>query len=102
MAIIEMLAALENDDGLTLKKYKTVTYKTGYQVALCGVECKTIAEAAEAVDQYAGSCGVWYSNGIYYIDHSIRVDTKTAAMAIGKQCKQISILRWKDFGLVYC
>ena len=41
-------------------------------------------------------------NGIYYVDYSIRIDTKTAAIAVGKQCNQISILKWHDFSLIYC
>mgnify|MGYP007101838764 FL=1 len=102
MITIEMLAALQEDDGLTLKNYKSVTYKTGYQVALRGLECRTAAEAVEAVNQFGGSCGVWYSQGIYYIDESIRVDTKAAALAIGRHCSQISILKWQDFSLIYC
>lgn len=102
MITIEMFLSLKEDDGMTLKNYKSVSYKSGYQVALRGLECKTAAEAVEAVKSFDGSCGVWYSKGIYYIDESIRVDTKAAALAIGKHCNQISILRWKDFGLVYC
>lgn len=99
---VEMFLKLHEDDGLTLKNYQSVTYKSGYQVALRGLECRTAEEAVQAVEQFHGSCGVWYSKGIYYIDESIRVDTKAAAIAIGKHCNQISILRWKDFGLVYC
>lgn len=102
MITIEMMRALREDDGLTLKNFKSVSYKTGYQVALRGLECRTAEEAMEAVKQYNGSCGVWYSHGIYYIDYSIRVDTKTAALAIGRQCNQISILKWSDFSLLYC
>ena len=99
---VEMFLNMQEDDGLTLKNYRSVTYKSGYQVALCGLECRTAEEAVRAVEQFHGSCGIWYSKGIYYIDESIRVDTKTAALAIGKHCNQISILQWKDFKLVYC
>lgn len=102
MVTIEMMMALKEDDGMTLRNYKSVTYKSGYQVALRGLECRTAEEAIEAINQFEGSCGIWYSQGIYYIDESIRVDTKTAALTIGKHCNQISILRWKDFSLVYC
>ena len=102
MITLEMMAALKEDDGMTLKNYKSVTYKSGYQVALRGLECRTAAEAVEAVNEFGGSCGVWYSKGIYYIDESIRVDTKAAALAIGKHCNQISILKWQNFSLIYC
>lgn len=100
--MLEMLKALKNNDGLTLKNGKVVTYKTGWQVADHGVECKTAAEAAEAVKKMNGSCGIWYSDGIYYIDHSFRVKTKRQAMEIGRKHNQISILKWANMSLAYC
>lgn len=102
MAIIEMLHALQNNGGLTLKAYKAVTYKTGYQVADYGIEAASIEAAVAAIDSYNGSCGVWYSEGIYYIDHSFRVATKREAFAIGRKYNQISVLKWSDMSLVYC
>lgn len=100
--MLEMLKALANEDGLTLKKYQAIAYKTGYQVADYGVECATAEEAMQAVNQMEGSCGIWYSNGIYYIDHSFRVKTKKEALRLGKLYKQISVLKWSDMSLVYC
>lgn len=102
MTIMESLKALQNNDGLTLKKYKTVSYKSGWQVADYGVEATTIEAAAAAVASYNGSCGVWYSEGIYYVDHSFRVKTKKEAIRIGKEHNQISVLRWEGLKLVYC
>ena len=98
----EMLEGLKNNDGLTLKKGVAINYKSGWQVADCGVECKTIAEAVKAIETMEGNCGVWYSEGIYYIDHSFRVNTKKEALAIGRKYSQISVLRWKGFKLAYC
>ena len=100
--IITMLQALKNNDGLTLKKYAAINYKSGWQVADSGVETNSIIEAAVAIEKYNGSCGVWYSEGIYYIDHSYRVNTKKEALRIGKLHNQISVLRWKGLKLVYC
>ena len=97
-----MLRELRNNDGLTLKNGKAITYKTGYQVADYGIECTTIEEAELEIIKMGGSCGVWYSEGIYYIDHSFRVKTKKEALAIGKAHNQISILKWSDMSLVYC
>jgi hypothetical protein len=54
------------------------------------------------VKEYKGNCGVWFSEGIYYIDKSHRVNTKREAMAIGKECNQISVLNWRTMGLAYC
>lgn len=100
--MMKMLRALKNNDGLTLKKFVSVTYKTGYQVADYGIEAHTIEEAYKAIQQYNGNCGIWYSDGIYYIDHSFRIKTKKEALTIGKRYNQISILKWSDMSLIYC
>lgn len=102
MINIRTLRALKNNDGLTLKHGNKITYKTGWQVATEGVECKSADEAIKAVRAYKGDCGIWLSDGIYYIDKSKRVNTKREAMDIGRACNQISVLRWHDMGLVYC
>ena len=102
MINIRTIRKLQNNDGLTLKNGKPITYKTGWQVATEGIECATAQTAIKAIRDYKGNCGVWYSDGIYYIDKSHRVDTKREALAVGRRCNQISILRWKDMGLVYC
>lgn len=100
--MLEKLAALQNNDGLTLKNGKAITYKTGYQVADYGVECATIEAAAAAIEEMNNNCGIWYSEGIYYIDHSFRVNTKHEALEIGRKHNQISVLKWSDMSLVYC
>ena len=97
-----MLKALKDNDGLTIKNGRSIQYKTGYQVADYGVERKTIKGAANAIARMNGNCGVWYSNGVYYIDHSFRVKTKREAMEIGRKHNQISVLKWSDMSLVYC
>lgn len=102
MITMKTLKALKNNDGLTLKNGIAIQYKTGYQVATEGVECKTIATAMKAIKAYNGNCGVWFSNGIYYIDKSSRISTKKEALRIGREHQQISILKWKNMELVYC
>lgn len=102
MITLAMLEGLKENDGLTLKKGYAITYKSGWQVATEGVECKTAFEALKAVSSYNGTCGVWYAGGIYYIDKSHRVNTKREALEIGRKCKQISVLCWRNMGLVYC
>ena len=99
--ILSILKLTEND-GMTLKNGNKITYKSGWQVATEGVECKTAREAMNAVKAYNGNCGVWYSEGIYYIDKSKRVNTKREAMEIGRACNQISILKWANMSLAYC
>ena len=93
---------LKDNDGITLKKFNAIAYKTGYQVATEGVEVKTVEECMKAIEQYNGNCGVWFSDGIYYVDKSKRVDTKREALRLGKIFNQISILGWANMNLIYC
>ncbi len=102
MINIRTINKLKNNDGLTLKRGKIITYKSGWQVATEGIETRDPREAINAVKAYGGNCGVWYSEGIYYIDKSKRVSTKREAMEIGRACNQISILCWRTMGLAYC
>ena len=102
MINIRSILKLAENDGMTLKNGNKITYKSGWQVATEGVECKTVREAMNAVKAYNGNCGVWYSEGIYYVDKSKRVSTKREAMEIGRACNQISILKWANMSLAYC
>ena len=102
MINIRTIRKLTNNDGLTLKKGKIITYKTGWQVATEGLETRYAREAINAVKAYNGDCGIWYNEGIYYIDKSKRVNTKREALEIGRACNQISILSWRTMGLAYC
>lgn len=98
MINIRTIRKLSNNDGLTLKRGKIITYKTGWQVATEGVETRDAREALNAIKAYDGNCGVWYSEGIYYIDKSHRVTTKREALEIGRRCNQQSILCWRTRG----
>lgn len=102
MINIRTLKKLKDNDGLTLKNGKCITYKSGWQVATEGLETNDIIEAMKMIKAYGGNCGVWFSNGIYYIDKSHRVNTKKEALAIGRACNQISILKWANMSLAYC
>ena len=102
MINIRTLKKLHNNDGLTLKNGKIITYKSGYQVATEGYETTDQKEAMKMIKAYKGNCGIWFADGIYYIDKSHRVNTKREALTIGKACNQISVLNWRTMGLVYC
>lgn len=102
MINIRTLKKLNNNDGLTLKNGKIITYKTGYQVATEGVELSSMQEAMQAIKRFGGNCGVWLSEGIWYIDKSRRISTKREALEIGRACNQQSILKWADMSLVWC
>lgn len=102
MINIRSINKLNNNDGLTLKNGKAITYKSGWQVATEGIECKTAREAINAVKAYKGNCGIWFADGRYFIDCSKRVKTKKEAMEIGRACNQISVLNWRNMSLAYC
>ena len=102
MINIRTLKGLVNNDGLTLKKGKKIAYKSGWQVATEGQETTDVREAMQMVKAYKGDCGIWYSEGIYYIDKSHRVATKREAIRVGRECNQISVLCWRTMGLAYC
>lgn len=102
MINIRSILNLKDNDGMTLKEGKRITYKSGWQVATEGVETTDAREAMKAVKSYGGNCGVWFANGVYYIDKSHRVNTKSEAMKIGRACNQISVLNWRTMGLAYC
>ena len=102
MINIQTINKLANNDGLTLKAGKPITYKTGWQVATEGVEVRTAREALNAVKAYGGNCGVWLADGIYYVDQSRRVNTKAEALHIGREHRQISIFGWAKKNLAYC
>ena len=102
MINIRTIRKLNNNDGITLKSGKVIEYRTGWQVAVYGVEVKTAREAINAVKTYGGNCGVWFADGIYYVDKSFRVDTKKEALRIGREHNQISIFGWSRKNLAYC
>ena len=102
MINVRTIRKLKNNEGLTLKGGKPINYKSGWQVADHGIEAKSAEEAIKAVKAMGGNCGVWLENGIYYIDHSFRVNTKHEAMEIGRAHNQISVLSWRTMGLAYC
>ena len=102
MINIRTLKKITNNGGLTLKDGRPIIYKSGWQVATEGMETTDIKEAMQMIKAYGGNCGVWFSEGVWYIDKSHRVNTKREALEIGRACNQISILRWRDMGLAYC
>ena len=102
MIAITRFTSLKNNDGLTLKNGEIITYKSGWQVATEGMQTTSPKVAMVMITLYKGNCGIWFSDGIYYIDKSHRVNTKKEAMEIGRACNQISVLNWKNMSLAYC
>ena len=73
MINIRTIRKLTDGDGFTLKYGKMIRYKSDWQVADFGIETTSPVEAIKAVRMYGGNYGVWFENGIYYVDHSFRV-----------------------------
>lgn len=102
MINIRTLKKITNNGGLTLKNGRPITYKSGWQVATEGMETTDMREAMKMIKAYGGNCGIWFADGVWYIDKSHRVNTKREAMEIGRACNQISVLRWNGMRLAYC
>ena len=105
---VRTIRNLADNEGLTLRNGKIVEYKTGWQVGIQGVECKTPEAVSELLHKgigRKGNIGIWFSNGIYYVDISKRITTKQNALTIGKLMNQQSIYGWaprKKGQLVWC
>lgn len=100
--MLDLILSLKNNDGVTFKNGKPIAYKSGWQVATSGVETTSPLDALDAVLDYNGTCGVWYADGVYYVDRSHRVATKREALAVGKAHNQISVYGWRTGALAYC
>lgn len=102
MINIRSIKKLKDNEGITLRKGIVINYKTGYQVATEGIETTSPLIAIKTVRNYKGNCGIWYNEGIYYVDKCHRVSTKAQALEIGKQHKQLSVFKWADKSLIWC
>ena len=101
MINIRTIRKLNDGDGFPLKYGKMIRYKSGWQVADYGIETTSAQEAIKAVRMFGGNCGVWFENGVYYIDHSFRVLEKWRAMLIAEEHAQISIYSWRTGKCAY-
>ena len=66
-----------------------------------GKETKAAEEAAKFVEEMNGDAGLWYSDGVFYVDHSIKIDDLETAIEYGKKHNQQSILKWEDMSLIW-
>lgn len=105
---VRTIRNIKENDGLTLRNGKIIQYKTGWQVGIYGVECKTAEEVSKLLHSpmcRKGNVGIWLSKGIYYVDISKRIPTKKQALAVGTTMNQQSIYGWaprKKGQLVWC
>ena len=105
---VRTIRNIREGEGLTLRNGKIVEYKTGWQVGITGVTCKTPEEVSALLHSglgRKGNIGIWLNEGIYYIDASKRITTKKDALQVGKVMNQQSIFGWrprKKGQLVWC
>ena len=48
------------------------------------------------VEAFAGSCGIWYDDGLFYIETSYWIQNRESAVKIAKHYNQKSIYDWKN------
>lgn len=102
---VRTVRKLENGMGYTFRNGKIVIYSTGWQVSVHdGFQCATAEEAMDCLrfmNKFYRNTGIWFENGIYYVDASKRITTKKEAVEIGNEKNQISIFGWRKANLVY-
>lgn len=108
---VRTIRKLMENDGLTLKNGKKISYSSGWQVAIGGYVCHTPEEAMRYIrdfnrdlqgnDRRIYSIGLWVWEGAYYIDISKRVPTRKEAFEIGKRCEQLSVFNWNNNTVVF-
>ena len=95
---VRTIRNIQNGEGLTLRNGKIVEYKTGWQVGITGITCRTPEEVSELLHHGLGrhsNVGIWFNDGIYYIDISKRITTKKNALAVGQATNQQAIYGWR-------
>lgn len=102
---VRTLRNLKNGEGLTFRNGKIVVYATGWQVSVMDrFKCDTAEKAMECLrflSKFYRNTGIWFENGIYYVDCSERISTKKEAVRLGTEKAQISIYGWTKGVLVY-
>lgn len=93
---VRTIRRIPEGGGLTLRHGKPINYSYGWQVGVYGVECHTPEEVSKVIHSgdFCKACGIWYENGIYYVDHTVHVTTKTEAIRLGRQYNQLSVYSW--------
>lgn len=97
-AMLESIAA--TNSGATLENYLPIHHDAGYQYSTTengsGNSTDDIETAAAMIDRLKGTCGVWYDNGIFYVETSYHAATLENAMNAAKKARQLTIYDWKN------
>ena len=101
---VRTVRKLSEGEGFTLRNGKVVEYKAGWQVATTlGVKTYSPEDAMKWLRWFSKqskkettcrNVGIWYENGIYYVDCGNRIPTKREAIERGRKANQISIYSW--------
>lgn len=112
MLSIKKLKRIVNDGGATLRRDGVaVKYNSGYQVSKQDcyiIDITETEELANAVNTVLAMlnrgefCGIWINDGQAYIDISIRLADKGAALNMGRKLNQISIYEWATGNCINC
>ena len=99
------LKSIIENGGATLQKGSPVNYKSGYQVSIKDLEVIPVYKLRKAhldeLQRQHLTIGIWIENGKAYIDHSVKINGRKTAEAIGRRKQQISIWDWKNGEAVY-
>lgn len=99
------IKSIKRNGGATINKYGVRVYmKSGYQVSKCDLlvipvdelNKLVIIELIKKLSNRGDYLGVWIDGDKAYIDISCRIDTKSKAIAMGRELNQLTILRWSD------
>ena len=97
--VMEILQeARKNNSGATLKNYERIQYPNGYQYSITENSSENatpnIEEAARMVEKLHGNCGIWYSDGLFYIETSYWCKYLETALDLASAYHQKSIYCW--------
>lgn len=101
MKIEEIKKYILENNGITLNFKREIATKKGYCVSVAKYEyiTKDINNVMIKLDEYieiskkkkAYNVGVWFDNGVYYVDISIIFKDKKRALEFGKKQHQLAI-----------
>lgn len=98
--MIELLENIQKrESGATLHDYTPAHYTSGYQVSKTENGSTNMAAdiktAYAMVESLQGNAGIWYSNGMFYIETSYHIASLDDALAIGREYHQLTIYDWQ-------
>lgn len=109
---LQTLKNIISKGGATLNSQgRAVNFGKGFQVSK--KDCYTLninntAKILNAINELLNTikadefAGIWIEEGKAYIDISIKIDSLSQALQLGRELKQISIFDWNTKKCIYC